>query len=261
MNWYKKSIRKEASLKKNASLTMYIADASNDQYEKFKDVLSMCFAAKDYFYNKALDKETVAKITEEVYPQVSFEPDGNDFDKSTGIINIYCSRFPEEIIKPAINKIIGFFNENGITTGKPMNDISNMTGQKVIKLPIIENEVVKNNKDVAPELNMSNGNAHFIMQKVLGYNKDLWTDGDLKASELKSRIEYYLGETKLPSAEKGSQQALSLEDLANPENEGLLSGRSALTSYDEETVRSRLNELLNLCNWALNRGYNDLYMA
>ena len=60
------------------------------------------------------------------------------------------------------------------------------------------------------KINMANNNAHFIFNKILGYNRDLWDNNSFNPIELKKRIEYYEGETKLPEGDYAGQGAIQI---------------------------------------------------
>ena len=172
---------------------------------------------------------------------------------STSIVAYIIHIFKENIYKE-------YLNENNIIYGDFVKDKSNLYGIDVIRIPIIKNNNSK--KDFPPEINLSNNNAFFIFRDVLKIDMDLWEDGVFNARDLIRRIKYFEGETSLPEGDYAGQNAIVL----NPEDNSLedadfLSGRKAISNYDEAKVRLVLDRIKEFCNWAINNDYETIYLA
>lgn len=135
---------------------------------------------------------------------------------------------------------------------------------RVIRLNITKNN---NKRDVfPPEVNMANDNAFYIFNTILQYDKDLWEGVSLNAVELKKRCQYFLGETefKKSNPDKIDIAREKVKDAFNGrggdlnERADLLSGKHALSTYQDDKVRSQLDRIIKLCDWAIKNGYNQL---
>lgn len=261
MNWYKLS-----KVIKLSSISLYIKGYERD--DRFNNLLNLSYYLNGEIWSKYLGDNLSRNYFRE-FPSVSADmvitPDGDDYSKVVGIINFYIGGIIPSKVKPILYMIIGYLESNEVKVGKVVEEKSNMYEGNVIRIPVIENSkgVKGLGSDSPPDINMSNGNAFFIFNKVLGYNRDLWDDGVFGVSELKRRIGYYRGEDRLP--EGGENQEAKLMDSEGLEeflgNVDDLSGRSGKSSYSEEDIRRRLGEIEGVCDWAIMNGYGEIYLA
>jgi hypothetical protein len=194
-------------------------------------------------------------------------PDGDSFDKVTGTINFYVGGIIPNKVRPILNWLVDDLMGSGMKIGEVSQERSKLFDGPVIRIPVIENPKGSGagREDRPPELNMANGNAFFIFNKVLGYDRDLWESGTFDVGELKRRIGYYKGEERLPEGGEVVGAPLVLktkEEMADFfGNVDDLTGRSGKSSYREEEVRGRLGEIEAICDWAIGHGYKEIYLA
>ncbi len=176
----------------------FAADQINPD-DSFKEILTMCSYAQRMFYqyvqkNKPFFMKYLKDRGENQYSHINFEPDGNDYDKSTGTINVYANgiindKFKNdfnESLEYAVNKLkekveVGPLTTEGEKTSydKPRSkydDTGSFEKASVIRIPILKNEVEKS-KFV--EMNLANSNARTLLNIL-----------DLDAEELMGTIKH-----------------------------------------------------------------------
>jgi hypothetical protein len=77
-------------------------------------------------------------------------------------------------------------------------------------------------------------------------------------NELKKRIEYFEGEKTLPEGEFAGQGAIMLNP-SDLQDASFVSGKGGMSTYDQEKVRSQLSRIKELCNWAIQHGFTEVY--
>lgn len=257
MNWYKL-----AKLNKIATLSFYIKDYKRDR--NFDNIHSLSWNLSTMLFNKWLDNYDKAYFAEhhQVPSSDTITIDGFDVDALVGTINFYIEGIPSQKVQDILNNIRQYLETNGVRLGKFVQNTSRMYKVPVVRIPILENKKGEQamNEDKPPELNMANGNAFFIFNTVLKYDKDLWDDGSFDPNEVIRRINYFEGETALPEGSHAGQGAIqiSFEDLQNAD---FIGGRSGQSTYTESDVRYRLNQIKQFCQWAVDHGYSEIYVA
>jgi len=241
---------------KTASMTMTVSGYNRD--ESFDNIHSISWELNHLLFNKWMDKNEINFWHEyHVVPGMdTITIDGTDPDPATGTINFYVEGIKPDILQRILDNISDFLKQNGAKVGQMVREQSNMYNVPVIRIPIEENKKA-DVEDKPPYVQMSNGNAFFIFKTVLGFQQDLWQDGGFDAKQLRDRINYYEGETKLP---EGSAQNINIDPQSLGDEE-FLSGRSAASSYNETMVRERLAQIKELCDWALSHGYTKLFIG
>jgi len=267
-HWYKK-----AKLKKRASMTLHV---ENFPYQDDLSTLgSLTNKAQQMmwpFMSEFLDDETL-KVWKSKVSTEWFTPDGNDYFNKNGIINLYLPNIPEESFALIIQTAKQILEKLNLEISNVKSDKSKMYDADVIRFGVSEN---KNEKPVEPPtINLANTNAYHIFRDTLGYQKDLWDDGSFDIKELKGRITYYLGEASYPektpeeienanvSIQQGlfGGQPLKGDEWKQPDIRDMLSGRGGISQYSQEDTKERLEQILNFCNWALDKGYDKAYLA
>lgn len=273
-NWYKLS-----KINKKASLTLYIKDFNFQ--DDFSNILSLSQKLSNLLFDVWMDNEDKGYFREfnvSVPSSYTITIDGSsDAFDTTGIINFYTSGINPSKVQPTITKILEFLSQNNIKVGTVKEEKSKMFDSQVIRIPILSNpkgeEELK--RDKPPEIQMANNNAFFIFNTILKYNRDLWEDSHFDANELLQRIKYFEGEEKLQEGQYAGQSAIITKMPSNQEQEAdidqwkkeepsfgdMLSGKNAISNYDEQTVRSKLDGLKKVCEWAIKNGYKELYVA
>lgn len=166
--------------------------------DNFSDILSMCnYAARKFYEKMTKEKPFLLKyITDQKskqYAHIDFEPDDNDYDKPTGIINVYIHNIITDQFAPDFKELLNFTVEElnkKVVTGplqyeggktesgdsrEPVNKNDSFSKVSVVRIPIIKNEIKKSE---FKEMNLANANARMLLS-VLG----------LDSEELVGRIE------------------------------------------------------------------------
>ena len=244
MNWYK-----IAKLKKTASMSVYVSDYESPA--KKDDLLSVSFIIMDKFfksdiYNQMSEFEKAYYLKNQVSNFIT--PDGDDFDKPTGIMSVYLKGFPERLITDIINFVSKMLIDDGFRLGQGKVEKSRMYDSNVARIPIIANPHVNKNNDTPPELNMANMNANIVLGKVLGYDT---SEGELEITifDLLNRISKVTPEqieaNERPwSREWGNGKVESLEG-----------------AYTAEQIKASIDKLKEIAEWAMSHGYKRLSVA
>jgi len=256
MNWYKKS-----KLNKQTSLSFNVEEPQGT----FRTLFNITSELNRLLWNMWTDK-----LDHGYYKEFGTVPgsetitiDGTDVDSPTGTINFYVDGINPEKVSLFLNNILNFLQQNRIQTGEIYKDTSKMYSVPVIRIPVISNPYTT--KDFPPEITLANNNAFFLFNNILKYNKDLWEDNVFDPIELKKRIEYFEGETQL---EEGAfddtkfYNGKTLEEYLNSDElKEFLSGRKAISNYNENEVRNKLKIIKDYCVWAINHGYKTIFLA
>ena len=181
--------------------------------------------------------------------------DGDDYSKSDGIMNVYLHRFEGDLslISKVIEIILNECRKMNVSAEFLKIDNNDKGIPRVARIKV---SIPKVSRDLPPEINIANSNAHYLINSVLGYDRQLWEDGEFDASEMIKRIDYYLGEEsykKNPVKNRDMDEVFSDQDF--------LSGKKAESDYRKEDVVHRLNFIKSFCQWAVNHGYSKIYVA
>lgn len=241
---------------KLSSLTLTVS--VGDREEPISSISDIANVLNDNLFSRWMSKDDYAYYSEyHVVPQYdTITIDGFDSGKKSGIINFYVEGIRNERVNFFTSSIKMFLKSRNIDFGDFKNDVSNMYNVPVIRIPVSFNH---SGVESTPSLNMSNNNAFFIFNKVLGMNIDLWDVDSLNPIDLKNRIEYFEGEHNLPEGDL--KDPLIEEGLDILEDRDFLSGKSALSNYDENKVREQLSKIKSICEWAIKNGYKDLVIS
>lgn len=256
-----------------ASLSTHVKGFPYQEFPDLSDLLSVSYATLNGFA-----KELQSFMSEKEFEgfwkgYMTITPDGDYHDKKEGIMNLYLNGAKPEHVQKIIAAAIQELNRQiGVKASFIRSDDIKNGVPRVARIKV-STESVGSDK-MPPEINMANDNAFFIFQRILGYQQNLWEDGEFDATELKTRIEYFLGEN---SFDKNDPKAI--EQHRNKVNDGFrgkipeditgkqddfgdfLSGKLGMSSYDDDMIRHRLQELLNICKWALDHGYKTIYLG
>lgn len=160
----------------------------HDENEEFKDVLSICSYAARIFYKRMKDqypffeKYILDQREKGKFAHITFDPDGDDYDKKTGTINVYPGgavndRFYKnflDLIDYTVDKLgekvkVGKLTKEGTkneydTPRNKFDDGESADKLGVIRIPIVANEV---DAPKFNEMNVANDNARSLL-KTLG---------------------------------------------------------------------------------------------
>ncbi len=171
MSWYK--IAKLSRWIKTASITFSLNDAY--KISQPKNMLDLSFDIFSFINKKVLAPQKSPMSINDI------SPDGDDYDKMTGTINVYV--FDESNLKEIENivkSIIEEYSQYGFVMNYKIDN--SRSGRKVFRLNVTENPTI--NYPELPEINMANDNALSIM-RLIGLNG---YTGRESLSEIKKRI-------------------------------------------------------------------------
>jgi len=169
MSWYKRA--KLASWLKKASITFSL----NDAY-KIAQPKNMSDLSRDMMNFMHYKNNTYKPGFNDI------SPDGDDYDKFEGTINVYV---PQGTSTEEVKKAILAYIEDIQVEGYKMSiklDTSNLTNSYVFRVNVSENPT--KNLPQIPDINMANGNAAAIM-RLVGLDD---SSGSIGLNDLKKRI-------------------------------------------------------------------------
>ena len=257
-NWYK-----IAKMEKIASMSVMVSRYTRD--DTCDNLLNMTARLTYLLFTKWMDKRDNAYFKEffSIPSNEIIAPDGEGYDKPAGTINFYTEAIQKEKVKLFTDHIVSFLRGYGMQVNPPTSDMSRMYKSPVVRIPITENakglRVQQKLEDIPPEANLANGNAYFIFRDVLQI-PDFEEGFVVKAQDLKTRIEYFENETKLQEGEYAGQNGVIM-DMTAFSDPDILSGKKAMSTYDEQRVRERLMQIKQIADWAINHGYEELVIG
>lgn len=260
MNWYRR-----AKLNKIASLSLNIEGYGRDY--TFDDINYIGYTLNRKLFESWMDKldnNYFTEFTTSVPGDMVVTADGLNVGDKTGVINFYTEAIQKHKIPVFVGKIVDFLSSNGVKVGKISYEKSGMFNSDVVRIPVLDNPKAEQIQDKPPEINMANDNAFFIFNNILKYNRDLWKDNLFDIRELKKRVEYYEGEKVLEEGELANEpiKAIRPESLHEFFSDyDSLSGSKARSRYDQNDVRDALRRIRELCDWAISKGYKNIYLS
>ncbi len=196
--------------------------------------------------------------------------DGYDPDPPTGVLNLYTAGLTTQALRGAMKVVFDGLKELGITYGKVKTEPSRMFKSQVIRIPILKNPHAGAYKG-PPELDFSNTNAYQIFHNVLQYPGE--HEFEMKASELMERIESlahdkgWIDKNKInPTDSARGDKPFDDPDIENPHFDivnqlGAGGARMIGGGLSGDDIRMRLGLIWNFAKWAVDHGYQDLYVA
>ena len=155
-----------------------------------KNLLDVCWILNKKFREYIINN---SKYTNNTYRykfgDERVTPDGDDYDKTSGIINVYIHDLPSKIISKILSMIIYHIGEYGQVLQEPYLDKSKLHGGGVYRIK------TRINVDIPspPSLNLSNDNANIIL-KLLGL---IEKPHRILATELLTKIEKIINNKSL----------------------------------------------------------------
>lgn len=206
-------------------------------------------------------------------------PDGDGFDKPTGIINFYIAGFMTKAVQQILKYVFDELRKMGIKWGPIRKEQSNSFKSQVIRIPIVKNEQKYSGP---PEMSLSNITAYQIFHHILQYEGE--NDFSMEAQELKDRIESLKGdkdwlkkytmksfdtkmEPELPGDEwkhaddtKPDTDDPSYNPHMNIINQigGGLGARVIGGGLSEDDILKRLNYIWGIADWAVKHGHKKI---
>lgn len=221
----------------NESVSVRVQDYHEDNLPKDLDELANAVRIKISGlpgFNQASNSEILA-------------PDGLDVGSVAGKLNFYTQGIPEDNISKIMSAIKFYLKELGAEFGLPQQAVSNMfQGQPVIRIPV---SIQPSKQNRPPEVNMANGVAEVIFNKVLnmtGVNLNMYS---ISARDLLIKLE------NVP-------QFTIRQSIVKP-NTSQEPGKAKFIDFgiDEQRIQRHLEALIQLCRWAIENGYDTLSLS
>lgn len=227
---------------------MYINESVSFTVEGRRTAKTVLDVASRILYSSELDEFIKRNLNEEEIANWKaskmhefITSDGDDFDRSEGIINFYIKGLPDHILPKMVSFIKYYIGENDAEmNGEVFRNKSGIYSSDVYRFPI----KVKPSSN-APELNVSNRNARIILCDILNYKSDDVEDYQpLNARELLMKIEtvednvFILSKHAMENEEDGNHISfgISLERIKQ-----ILGQLKALTEYAIENDYTYVN--------------------
>lgn len=189
----------------------------------------------------------------------TFEPDGDDYWKESGIMNFYTQNIPPIMVDKILQAIKFFFDEDKIKYGQFKKEpwsakmdefewakkewkITNPNTTRVIRIPILS--IPKKQENAPPELNMSNAAARYFFRDVLGF-ADHEEDGgffNINARDLIIKLDM------LPSVNLYTKSG---DEKQEPGKANIISG-----GYDEKRLQRYVDVIRQIAQWAIDNNYD-----
>lgn len=229
------------------------------EYPKLDGILDIIFAV-DYKMFRPLEQMTPEEREHfsANRPAEILSPDGNDFDKPTGIINFYIGGIPKRFLKPMLEAMRDQCDTFGIQLGPMKADKSGIMVYRgtqepmdVIRIPVISNPNA--DADQIPELNISQHSARILFDQLLGIHETQPQYYSVSVEELEQRLAKWMN-----MSDEEMMQTLKLYTEPTQIEKGGGHATMIMGGYDEERLYSMLSRLIELVKWAKAKGYKNI---
>lgn len=175
--------------------------------------------------------------------------------KPIGTFNLYTSGLDNDTIKKVIAAFKYYASELNLTLGDIRGpEKSNMFKSEVYRIPILKNGNIEKKKIHPPEVQMSSRNARVIFRDVLNYSN--FDEGySFAAIDLLKKIEEVL--------KKAADDEEFLYRYSSPQSIDKEPNRATIISGEisPEYIMMRLNEIKELCQYAIDKGYREVNIS
>ena len=232
------------AFKLNESYYVYVKGA--EEYPDLTTILNIIFAISRKALKplENLTAEEKSVFDKQRMPEI-LSPDGNDFDKPTGIINFYVAGIPENRIKEILENVREQLDNLNVVYGTFKVDKSKMLKSNVIRIPILKND---NKYQGPPEMNVSNFSARILFHDMLGFEDQ----GQYYSMPI-DQLEKSLAEWNDLSDEEMMQKLEKHTSPASIEKDGgatIISG-----GWDYDRLYNYISQLNDIVKWAKDHGY------
>lgn len=195
-------------------------------------------------------------------------PDGDDFFKPIGTLNLYTSGFTRQALIGSLKVLFDSLKKLGVSYGKVKTEPSRMYKSTVIRIPITHNPFVGKYQG-PPELNLANMNAHNVFHNVLQYE---WDNGcSMKADELLQRVATVLKhDPEWIDKNKRDRFDSQTDDQSQMPDDPVLKAlagdggdngpRIISGGQSAERITHILYKIAEIAQWAIKHGHKDLYV-
>ncbi len=263
------------------SETMNITVVDHQPDEKLDTLSDLCF----YLYKKI--GPIFSKIPSEQKTGFGgmqiFEPDGEDFDDPTGIINFYTGKLSEINVNLLLKAAIYWLADVGAQVGKPISNthqdyITKQVDQirqypedelkshdqkiqdfhqyyskqghdinavRVVRIPVISRKEKEDTND-PPTMNIANDSAHLLFHSVLGFPDSPGGYGPINIRDIIIKLE------NMSKFEKG-QHVVPPTDSQDEKGPRIID-----QGYDIDRIEGYIQRLVAICKWALENGYDSI---
>jgi hypothetical protein len=171
-------------------------------------------------------------------------PDGEDFFKPTGTINLYLSGLPKEKLPNIIAALKFLMKEINIEPGAVSGiENSGAYSSQVVRIEAVKNDN-KETQDGPPEINMSNSNA----SEVLGALNYRMEDGSIciDAWEIIRRIDNTIPQT--------------IDEYVRPPTDEKSEGGARVIDMgtNAEYIKEKMDRIKDIAQWAVDNNYRQI---
>jgi len=219
---------------------------------RLNTILDLCFFLQDKVLVPIIQKQFTSE-EKETFKKIglageTFAPDGDSFDKETGIINFYISGIPSRLIQKFLEAVKYFLADEGIQLGPFSGPEQSRTYKsQVIRIPVLKGVT----QDRPPDLSITYGTARTIFKDLLGFNDAKLDDEEpsftVPAKELLRQVEMV------------EDNDYKIKQLVTPDK--VEKGRGAEIhqfGLKEEWIKRILQTLKEIAEWAIQRDYTDV---
>lgn len=238
----------------NESMTLYV-DGLN--YDKNDTLLDLTFKL-ERIVSAIIERlpEDQKEYFRKNRPPEVVTPDGEDTFKSTGIINIYYSGYTKSTFEQIVKGCIDELKRLGVKVGTPKLEQSSMFNMQVLRLPVLENS---NDANHLPPitLQLSNRNAYQIFHNILQFEpQDYNSYFEFTVDELENAVNAVLHHDK----DWMTKNQIKSYDSKNDEPPNYSGPRIIDMGVDENYIKEKLKQILQITDWAKKHNKTKLYV-
>ena len=176
-----------------------------------------------------------------------FTIDGNTYmDAQEGTLNFYSGGMEESVVKKCLEAIKYFLGNYGAKlTGPIKKEQSNIYKMDVYRFPVS----VKNDEDIAPELNVANYAAEKIVVDMLQMHPEEAFIGSIHVNDLL---------LKLGTLSDFAFQQMQSEPTVERPKKGPIAYDAG---FDAERLQRYIDVLTQMAQWAKENGYDYIHWA
>ena len=225
----------------NESVTLYVKDHKYDDYPD--DVLGVIH----HLWSKINMSRWWKEGGRDWIDSDTIAPDGMDALEPKGTINFYAGLTKlgdsPELAEAFLGELRQWIEGLDIPTQVRGPERSNsFRGAPLVYR--IDIDIPEKNIEDPPLLQMSNSNAHEVFENVL----DIYDPGNIDARDLLIRIDSYINDIDIRAG------------VREPRDERTEAGARVIDQgIDEDYIKTRLDQIRSIAEWAIENGYNTLY--
>lgn len=226
------------------SKTLYIQDYNYD--DSFKNV-SDVMAYSRRIAEKHMEEVIGYEQTRQYMNGQTFSYDGDTQPYGEqGTINIYLfNKMPVELGVHLAHLIQRELLKKGVKIETRDPEQSQAMGVPVVRLVVQEIGGAENEPEM---VNLSNANAHYIFTHVLNYSQQEYEDGHFDIKDVRIRIEF-------------AKENMDLHDTSGGHPKDRTDKLGQMANYKQADILRRLEDFDEFTQFALQKGFKEIYIA